>query len=84
MVLLLRNLPPSTSRASPAPCLSQGLRWPRSPPHRTAPLAPTSLLLALGFCGQGKRHRHRRIALDPGMIPDSAETLEGTQSQGLL
>ena len=54
-------------------------------PFSTPPLAPTSLLLALGFSGQESgTGTGRCIALDPGMIPDSAETLEGRQSQGLL
>lgn len=39
VVLLLRNLPPRTSRASSAPCMSQGLHWswPHSPPHPWLP-----------------------------------------------
>ena len=82
VVLLLRNLLPSTSRASPAPCLSQGLRWPRSPPHPWLPPPccwPWASVAKESGTGAG-----RCIAFDPGMIPDSAETLEGRQSQGLL
>lgn len=52
----------------------------RSPPHPTPPLAPTSFPLAwASVAKESSTGTGRYIALDPGMIPDSAETLEGTE-----
>ena len=54
-------------------------------PFSTTLLASTYLLLALGSRGQGELSTHLKcISPHPRVIPGSAGTLEGRQSQGML